>query len=83
MLNFSKQKYRRYVGFQISRNRKGGFGPTPLSSGREIRLAHPSTVWADALDDLAAFADIRTGCEVEVDLETDLKHSPVKTASGQ
>ena len=60
-----------------------GFGPTPLSSGREIRLAHPSTVWADALDDLAAFADIRTGCEVEVDLETDLKHSPVKTASGQ
>jgi len=57
-----------------------GFGPTPLSKGREIRLAHPSTVWADALDDLSAFADVENGSRVEIDLADRME---IKTASGQ
>ena len=57
-----------------------GFGPTPISTGREVRLAHPSTVWADALDDLIAFADVETGSKVEIHLEQSVE---IKTANGQ
>ena len=45
-----------------------GFGPTPLSRGREIRLASPCNIWGRALDDVKAFAGIQAGVKVTVDL---------------
>ena len=43
-----------------------GFGPTPISQGGEIRLASPSNVWADALDDVRSFASVPAGATIEV-----------------
>lgn len=46
-----------------------GFGPTPISTGSEIRLASPSNVWADADDDVRAFAAVRPGVTVRVEAD--------------
>ncbi|WP_299620843.1 cyclophilin-like fold protein [Pelagibius sp.] len=48
-----------------------GFGPTPVSQGEEIRLASPGNVWADALDDVRAFAAVRGGENVTVERAED------------
>jgi len=56
-----------------------GYGPTPLSHNHEIRLAHPVTVWADALDDIRQLAGVSAGSQVTVDLAP----AELKTASGQ
>jgi hypothetical protein len=44
-----------------------GYGPTPISSGDEIRLASPSNVWADADSDVRAFASVRAGSAITVE----------------
>jgi hypothetical protein len=44
-----------------------GFGPTPISEGREIRLASPCNVFARALTDVKALAKVRAGTRVTVD----------------
>ena len=38
-----------------------GFGPTPISSGDEIRLAAPTNIWGRALDDVRALASVEPG----------------------
>lgn len=43
-----------------------GYGPTPVSTGDEIRLASPSNVWADAEGDVRAFSDVPQGCSIVV-----------------
>lgn len=43
-----------------------GFGRTPISEGDEIRLAAPCNVFADAIDDVRAFATARDGDPVAV-----------------
>jgi len=44
------------------------YGATPISRHGEARLACSCNVWGDALDDVAALADIRPGTEVCVDI---------------
>jgi hypothetical protein len=44
-----------------------GFGRTPISEGREIRLASPCNVFAKALSDVKVLAKIRPGMRVTVD----------------
>lgn len=43
-----------------------GFGPTPISSGDEIRLASPSNVWADAEQDVRSFGRVSSGVPITV-----------------
>lgn len=38
-----------------------GFGPTPLSQGKEIRLAARTNIWARALDDVRCLKNVRAG----------------------
>ena len=38
-----------------------GFGMTPISKTGEIRMPSPVNIWADALDDVSAFATVRPG----------------------
>lgn len=45
-----------------------GFGPTPISQGEEIRLASPTNIWADALDDVKALSEVRAGAAVTVEM---------------
>lgn len=44
-----------------------GFGPTPISQGDEIRLASPTNIWADALDDVRKLAALRDGEAISVE----------------
>jgi hypothetical protein len=44
-----------------------GFGRTPISEGREIRLASPCNFFARALSDVKALAKVRAGTRVTVD----------------
>jgi hypothetical protein len=43
-----------------------GFGRTPISRGDEIRLASPVNVFAQALGDVKALANIKAGTRVRV-----------------
>ena len=43
-----------------------GFGPTPISREDEIRLASPTNIWADSLDDVRALSTIPAGANVHV-----------------
>ena len=46
-----------------------GFGPTPISRGKEIRLASPCNIWAQAIDDVRALKTVRAGCAIRVERE--------------
>lgn len=43
-----------------------GFGRTPISKGSEIRLASPCNIFAKALGDMKALADVKAGTTVKV-----------------
>jgi hypothetical protein len=43
-----------------------GFGRTPISQGDETRLASPCNIFAKALGDVKALAQVRAGARVEV-----------------
>lgn len=43
-----------------------GFGPTPVSTGDEIRLAAPTNIWGRALDDVRLLSAVRAGDKVRV-----------------
>ena len=43
------------------------FGPTPIARAGESRLASPSNVWADAMDDVRALKAVRSGARVRVE----------------
>ena len=44
-----------------------GFGPTPISrTKKEIRLASPCNIWAQALDDVTAFKGVHAGEDISV-----------------
>ncbi len=42
------------------------FARTPTSRSGELRLWSPSNIWAQALDDVGAFAGLRPGEKIEV-----------------
>ena len=44
-----------------------GFGPTPISSGDEIRLASPANIWANAVGDVTTLKTVRAGSRVRVE----------------
>ena len=44
-----------------------GFGRTPASQANEIRLAAPTNIWADAMDDVRLLADVQAGDEIRVE----------------
>lgn len=44
-----------------------GFGPTPISSGDEIRLASPANIWANAVGDVTTLKAVRAGSRVRVE----------------
>ena len=45
-----------------------GFGPTPVSSGDEIRLASPANIWADTIEDVRLLASVNDGDPISVEL---------------
>jgi uncharacterized protein len=45
-----------------------GFGRTPISQGRETRLASPCNVFANAIGDVKSLAKVRSGSRVTVSL---------------
>jgi uncharacterized protein len=44
-----------------------GFGPTPISSGDECRLASPCNIWGSAQDDVSALRAVRPGAAIRVE----------------
>jgi uncharacterized protein len=44
-----------------------GFGPTPISSGDECRLASPCNIWGSATDDVTALRAVRPGAAIRVE----------------
>ncbi|SDG44830.1 hypothetical protein SAMN05216241_11335 [Limimonas halophila] len=44
-----------------------GFGPTPASTGDEIRLVAPTNIWADAVGDVRALKAAKAGDPVRVE----------------
>ena len=47
-----------------------GFGPTPISHGDEIRLAAPTNIWADAIDDVRILKSVSSGAKIRVDWDS-------------
>lgn len=47
-----------------------GFGPTPISRGKEIRLASACNIWGHALDDVTALKSVRQGAAVRVERDS-------------
>ncbi|NKB55824.1 MAG: hypothetical protein GKS00_05760 [Alphaproteobacteria bacterium] len=43
-----------------------GFGPTPISTGDEIRLASPTNIWGRALTDVRQLAAVPEGATITV-----------------
>lgn len=43
-----------------------GYGRTPISEGNETRLASPCNIWAKALGDVKALAQVRAGANITV-----------------
>jgi hypothetical protein len=37
-----------------------------MSHGDEIRLAAPTNIWADAIDDVTLLSEVKTGDEIHV-----------------
>ena len=44
-----------------------GFGPTPASRGKEIRLASPANIWARTNDDVKQLSAVRDGDPISVE----------------
>ena len=44
-----------------------GYGPTPVSRRDEIRLASPANIWARALGDVRALAEVEDGDPISVE----------------
>jgi hypothetical protein len=45
-----------------------GFGPTPASRGKEIRLVEPTNVWGRALQDVKQLHRVRAGSPIHVEV---------------
>lgn len=44
-----------------------GFGPTPISQGKEIRLAAPTNIWARAVEDVRQLRAVPEGAAITVE----------------
>jgi len=44
-----------------------GYGRTPISQGDEIRLAAPTNIWADAIEDVKQLKGVRAGAGITID----------------
>ena len=44
-----------------------GFGPTPISQGKEIRLAAPTNIWARAVEDVGQLRAVPEGAAITVE----------------
>jgi len=44
-----------------------GFGPTPISRGKEIRLAAPTNIWGRALGPVTSLSKVKDGDPVKVE----------------
>ena len=44
-----------------------GYGPTPISQGKEIRLAAPTNIWARAVEDVRQLRAVSEGAVITVE----------------